>query len=328
MDELISVIIPAYNAAPYLENCLDSVLGQTYRPMEIILVDDGSTDETLVIADSYRDRYPDMITVIHTENRGVTSARFTGVRASAGEWIGFVDADDEIEPDMYERLHANAVRFNVDISHCGYQTIVNNGERIHYFFNTGRLVCFDKYEGIKELLDGCIELSLCNKLVRRDLIFDIVDRNLVDLSIKYQEDLLVNFFLFTKTENSVFEDFCGYHYLANRSSASRSSFKLEMILDPVRVYRTIIENADPMILDLAWRKYLYSCICAYNGLLGHKGLEEERRKIRSFLINNKDKWSLLTRKEQIKMYGALFFPNLYNSAYWVYSKLSQNKVYE
>ena len=137
---MISVIVPAYNIEDYLSKCLDSILIQSYKNMEIVIIDDGSTDGTAQIADSYQVKYPDKVVCLHLQNGGVLRARMRGIEEASGEWIGFVDGDDEIEIDMYERLINNAYIYGADISHCGYQTIVNNGERIHYFYNTGRIV--------------------------------------------------------------------------------------------------------------------------------------------------------------------------------------------
>ena len=101
--ELISVVIPAYNVAPYIERCVESVLDQTYQNVEIIIVDDGSKDGTGEIIDRIALKEP-RVRVIHQPNSGVTEARMTGVEAANGEWIGFVDGDDLVERDMYERL--------------------------------------------------------------------------------------------------------------------------------------------------------------------------------------------------------------------------------
>ena len=103
----ISVIVPVYNVAADLPRCLDSILAQSYPHVEIIAVDDGSTDESGAILDAFANRYPS-IRVIHKENGGVTSARLRGIEEATGEWIGFVDGDDMIEPDMYQRLLDNA----------------------------------------------------------------------------------------------------------------------------------------------------------------------------------------------------------------------------
>ena len=152
IEPLISVVVPVYNIEAYLPHCLDSIMNQTYQNIEIVLMDDGSTDLSGQIADDYSVQYPGKFQVLHLENGGVTRARLTGVAAANGEWIGFVDGDDVIEPDMYRRLLRNALQYGADISHCGYQTIVNEGERVHYFYNTCRLVQQDRISGLKDLL--------------------------------------------------------------------------------------------------------------------------------------------------------------------------------
>lgn len=97
----ISVIVPIYNVAPYLSQCIESILAQTYQNIEIILINDGSTDDSPRICDEYAKKY-DKIQVIHQKNAGVTVARNNGLRHSTGEYLGFVDGDDWIEPNMYE----------------------------------------------------------------------------------------------------------------------------------------------------------------------------------------------------------------------------------
>ena len=103
MEEKISVIIPVYNVEPYLRKCLDSVINQTYRNLEIIIVDDGSPDNCGAICDEYAAR-DDRVIVIHKKNGGVSAARNDGIRIASGKWITFVDPDDWCEPDYYEML--------------------------------------------------------------------------------------------------------------------------------------------------------------------------------------------------------------------------------
>ena len=99
MKNMISVIVPAYNVESTIIRTLDSILAQTYLSIEVIVVDDGSTDKTGKIIDAYSSQH-EQVVVIHTQNQGVTVARLTGVARASGEWIGFVDGDDEIESDM------------------------------------------------------------------------------------------------------------------------------------------------------------------------------------------------------------------------------------
>ena len=114
---LISVIIPVYKVEDYLEKCINSVINQTYTNLEIILVDDGSTDDSPKICDEYAKK-DNRIKVIHKENGGLSDARNKGIEIASGEYIGFVDSDDWILPNMYEVLLRNLIKNNADISVC------------------------------------------------------------------------------------------------------------------------------------------------------------------------------------------------------------------
>lgn len=115
---MISIIVPVYNVEKYVRKCLDSVVGQTYEDLEILIVDDGSIDGSGAICDEYA-TLDERIKVFHTGNRGLSAARNLGLDNAHGEWIGFVDSDDWIEPDMYEFLLKRAKETGVDIVECG-----------------------------------------------------------------------------------------------------------------------------------------------------------------------------------------------------------------
>ena len=117
-DAKISIIVPVYKVEPYLRKCLDSIVGQTYQKLEIILVDDGSPDSCGAICDAYAAR-DERIRVIHKENGGVASARNAGLDAATGDYIGWVDSDDWIEADMFECLLKGAEDYDADIVVCG-----------------------------------------------------------------------------------------------------------------------------------------------------------------------------------------------------------------
>lgn len=124
----VSIVIPIYNAEKYLIRCIDSVINQTESEIEIILVDDGSKDESLNICKKFQTR-DSRIKVIHQENAGVSAARNRGIEAANGKYIGFVDSDDWIEPMMYERLLDQAEKTNADIVMCDAMTVFSNGNK-------------------------------------------------------------------------------------------------------------------------------------------------------------------------------------------------------
>lgn len=118
MEPLISVIVPVYKVEPYLHKCVDSILAQTYRRLEIILVDDGSPDQCGAICDEYAEK-DGRVKVIHKPNGGLSDARNAGMRIMSGELVAFVDSDDWIEPTMYERLYALLDQFQADMAFGG-----------------------------------------------------------------------------------------------------------------------------------------------------------------------------------------------------------------
>ncbi len=327
--EVISIIVPVYNIAPQLPRCLDSILAQNYKELEVITVDDGSTDGSGAILEQYARRDP-RIRVIHQKNGGVTRARFAGIRAAAGEWIGFVDGDDYIEPDMYERLLGNALKFGAQISHCGYRMVFAGG-KVSWFYNTGRLAQQDKPTGVKDLLAGSmIEPGLCNKLFHKTLLHSLFHSGVENMDIKINEDLLMNYYLFAASEKSVFEDFCPYHYMIRSNSASRSPLNIQRIWDPIRVKQIILEQNMEGLEKDATRAWLSTCISVYNGLMLEPGKDfrPEEPKIRQLLKSGKESACLLSKKQQL-LYGMIVhIPWAYRYIYRIYAKYFLKNKYD
>ena len=169
-NELISVIVPIYNVDKYLEKCLDSIINQTYKKIEIILVDDGSTDNCGDICDRYKIN-DDRIIVIHKNNEGLSSARNKGIDVAKGELIAFVDSDDFLEYDMLEKLNENLNLFNSDLSICNYFYI--KGKRSNVRINENFKYCFDVANKNKFLnlhnKYGKITVVSWNKLYKKKL---------------------------------------------------------------------------------------------------------------------------------------------------------------
>ena len=140
-DYKVSVIVAAYNIQDYIVKCLESIENQTYKNLEVIIVDDGSSDNTGKLAEEFAENDNRFI-IIHKENGGVSSARNRGIDIASGDFIGFVDGDDTIEVDMYEMLVNNAIKYDADISHCGYKVIENNKEIL--FYDTKQIIIQDR----------------------------------------------------------------------------------------------------------------------------------------------------------------------------------------
>ena len=260
-EPLISVVIPVYNLENHIKATLDSVFAQTYKSIEVIAVDDGSADSTPAVLDAYALKEA-RLKVIRKQNEGVSKARLTGVEAATGEYIGFVDGDDLIDPDMYERLLKNALEHGADISHCGYRLIKPDGS-VNYFYNTGEVFLQDNAQGIYDLLDGSkIEPGLCNKLFRSGLFRSFLQGGHNNCDYKENEDLLMNYYLFKESQKSVFEDFCPYKYIIRKGSASHGDLNYHFLFDPVMIGEFLIKDTleNPDLHSVALNYYVTKLI--------------------------------------------------------------------
>lgn len=227
MQELISVIIPVYNSIAYLAKTLDAVRAQTYPQLEIVLIDDGSEDGSGAVCDSYAGR-DNRIRVLHQKNAGLTAAWKRGVELATGEYVGFVDSDDWIEPKMYETLYNSAQKENADIVCCGIHHVFEDG--IHKpwddIMKLPREV-YTKEEIHKELFpilinDGSfmgrgMQPNRVSKLVRRRLLLD--NMHLCEDAVSVGEDSPFSFCIFLEAERIVvLRDYLPYYYKVNRQS--------------------------------------------------------------------------------------------------------------
>ena len=318
--EMISVIVPVYNNAPWLPRCLDSILSQTYENLEIIPVDDGSSDESYAVMQAYAAR-DSRVKPLHKENGGVTSARLAGVAVSTAPWIGFVDGDDEIEPHMFEMLMANARTYGADISHCGFTQILPNGEVI-YHHNTGEIRHQNAITAVRDLLKGDrVEPGLVTKLFKRDLFAGLEEK--MDVSIRINEDFLMNYYLFSAAEKAVWEDVCPYHYLAREGSASRRKMNGHKIYDPIRVRQLILDQCPEELKEDALRAKISIAMYSYALLTLETGKEPARHRaeVRRLLLAESIPEDLLTRRNKLLLGMIRCCPWLFRILYPVYFRL-------
>lgn len=218
---MVSVIVPVYNAKSTLKRCIDSIACQTLQDIEVILVDDGSTDGSGQVCDEFAE-IDKRIRVIHKENGGLVSARKAGVRAAKGKYIGYVDSDDWIESCMYESLYDIAVRDDADMVCSGY---ILEGNYISKEYDTipeGRYTD----DGRRELLDSLIfnmnerdlglRGSLCCKLFRKDILGKV--QKMIPDEISYSEDKLCTLVFALECRCISVVRQAWYHYIINTSS--------------------------------------------------------------------------------------------------------------
>lgn len=225
--EKISVIVPIYNVEMYLRQCLDSIIKQTYNNLEILLINDGSTDKSLFICKEY-EKIDNRIKVIDKENGGVSSARNVGIEKSTGEWICFIDPDDWVEKNMIEKLLINAKKYKADIiqGNCYYnkgdkqwkreaitpKVIKKINEEIE-LFQLG-IICNIYAKKKNGISLGPIR-GVWGKLYKKEIIKDLK----FNQDLYMFEDGLFNLYAFDKAKTVVVFNFYMYHYRLNQNSA-------------------------------------------------------------------------------------------------------------
>ena len=328
-DKKISVVVPIYNLENYLESCINSILDQTHKNIEIIAVDDGSTDNSFVKLQELQKK-DSRITVIHKENGGVSSARLEGLKYCQGDWVSFIDGDDQLDNIMFEKLLALAYENNADISHCGYKMIFPN--KINKFYGTHKMVIQDNHKGIEDLLMGdYVEPGLCNKLYKKEIIdlFLKNDSSDIDKSIKINEDLLMNFYLFKYSNKSVYFDECYYNYMIRDESASRGCLNKNKIFDPIKVRNLICQNSDISIKKLAEFVRLRTTIYVYLTIVLENNYQynKDKKTVKNYIKEYSKNVHYLNKKIKILSVLIIYFSYLFDSVYRVYYRLLQDKIY-
>ena len=314
---MISVIIPVYNAENYLRDCVESVQKQTYTDLQILIVNDGSTDTSSSICDTLAAE-DNRIQVIHQTNRGVSAARNAGLDAAKGELISFVDADDTLDQDMYEFLVGLMEKYEADIAHCAYRHIV--GDEVRLVHDTKQTYLQTKQEALQCLIEGKLFAgSLWNKLYRREILCELR----FDESLKINEDILFNYFAFKNARKTVFEDSAKYNYIAHKSSsASFVTSAKKKHLDSSRVNEMIYYDAESDDLrSTACSRYIRSLSTYYRSCCTDPMLKAEAKKIRKTI------WQLyrdnrhIGKKTKAIVYLIHYVPRLYSWIYLIYKKL-------
>ncbi len=266
MKDQISIIIPIYNIASYLDQCITSVMNQTYHDLQIILVDDGSTDGSSDICDRYAAQ-DKRIQVIHKPNGGLVSARKAGMRAATGSLIAYVDGDDWIEPDMYERMYHKLVSQNVDIVMCGrYEDVGDVHREVYHGIEEGR---YGKTELMEEIyprmivgdsfFEWCIFPGVWDKLFRRECVEQY--QMAVDERITMGEDAACAYPALLHANSIFVMHECLYHYRQSTSSMVKKVQDYRKEREQFRILYQFVDllfQKDSHIYDLRqqWKKYV------------------------------------------------------------------------
>ena len=256
MDQpLISVIVPIYNVKEYFDRCVESIVNQTYKNIEIILVDDGSPDNCPQMCNEWAEK-DTRINVIHKENGGLSDARNAGLKIATGEIVSFIDSDDWIELDMFEKMLNRMIEDDSDIVSCGVKWVEEDGNVIRDVTVSNDEV-LDMQSAMKELLnDGKLKQHVWNKIYKFDLIKDVLFEK-----GKYHEDVFWSYQIVGKAQkvSVVKESF--YNYVQRSNSIMGEGFSVKRLdaLDANRQRCEYIKEHFPELYDNALYVYIGSC---------------------------------------------------------------------
>ena len=269
MNSLISIIIPVYNVDPYLNRCLKSIRLQTYQHIEIILVDDGSTDKSAEICDAFA--FDDKrSTVIHKLNGGLSSARNAGLEIANGDFVAFVDADDFVDLDMYEKLLLACTDNSAAISMCAFCYYFSEGKK-WIKDKSSKMVIWSAEEAIGNLLLwNRIDSSACNKLFRKELFSDMRFPE-----GKICEDVSIIPKIICRSSKMVHIGEAKYYYYQRAGSITHSDFSLNRfnMLDAHKEISLFVKSNFPQLKNKAEHFYIHALVCLYVDFYSSKDRE-------------------------------------------------------
>ena len=277
---LISVIVPVYKVEPYLDKCISSIVNQTYKNLEIILVDDGSPDNCPAMCEAWAEK-DSRIRVIHKTNGGLSDARNAGMTVATGELMAFVDSDDWIAPDMYEHLYRRLAEDNSDIAACGVQMVWEDKTPSRTLTREGSCV-LNQEEAMRAIIEeSWLKQPVSYKLYKTDLIRDI----LFPMG-KCHEDVFWSYQAVGSAKKVSVSDHIGYYYLQRGGSIMGEGYSVKR-LDAIEAKEqrcAYMYKRFPALSALSIKDLWFTCI--YQGQLALRALDKaEAEKILTYFEN-------------------------------------------
>jgi len=316
MNCLISVIIPVYNVEKYLKKCIDSVIAQTYRNLQIILVDDGSTDKSPKICDEYAAK-DNRVLVIHKKNGGLSSARNSGLKVASGQYITFLDSDDYITSTIYEEMYSVLQRKKDRIACTCFRRVDESGKIYDKKDPHSCQEVTSNVEYLRELMLHIGDTSVCTKLFPQEIL-----RNKYFDESKLNEDLLFMVDLIPDLKEIIYTGTVGYYYLIRQNSTSSSYGKAveDMALNAVTVnemvqreYKELSEEGNRFALfqNMAYLLLVPSSLRKKNNPQYQKALKY----LKNNFVEKGLKNNYLGTKNKCIIIGLLLFPKLVIQAF-------------
>ncbi|MBE5962332.1 MAG: glycosyltransferase [Lachnospiraceae bacterium] len=263
-NDLISVVVPIYNVEKYLKKCIDSLIAQTYKNLQIILVDDGSPDRCGEICDAYA-KQDKRITVLHKKNGGLSDARNAGIELCKGKYVTFVDSDDYLSEECILYLYKTLVENNADLSICGFKYITESGKIINKLNSEEVTKVMNQEEALYEL---CNNILFPNSAWAK--LYKIEDFNDIRYPVgRLFEDIPTTYKLFFKTKKIAFGNKQLYYYLYREASISKQQFNPKR-LDAIEFIEEMcsdISRKYPRLKSISNKRMLEEYIYAYTSLV-------------------------------------------------------------
>lgn len=321
--DLVSVIVPIYNVEKYLHRCVDSIIGQTYKNLEIILVDDGSEDSSGQICDDYvkKDK---RIVVVHKKNGGLSDARNTGVKKAKGSYITFVDGDDEIMSSFVETLYDNIHSKRCDIAACAYVTLKKKPARYTYKQGSEAIIYSPKEAIVEILTSSSFTVSACSKLYKSDIVKDI------KFPIrKLCEDNGTTYKYFLKSKRVCYCPDPLYIYYQNKNSIMRQKFSLKKhdLIELTDKMCSDLQKHYPDLRDVIVKRKIHSRISFLRQAYLDKNIDKSNTLIKNakqFIFDNEAEFKsnkYITKKDKIALLLLKCGDNIFSLATAVFERV-------
>lgn len=287
MKDLISIVVPIYNVKEYLDACIKSIINQTYKNIEIILVDDGSTDGCADLCDEYK-KFDSRIRVIHKENGGLSDARNTGLEVANGVYIVFIDSDDYVNVNMVKELYDTIIKTNSDISICKFKRvkseiidIYENKENKSLEILSGKKVIEEVYGGNGEE----ISFVAWNKMYKKDLFYD---KEIRYPKGRIYEDTFTTYKLLYYSKAIAIIDKYLYYYRVREGSIINTNITKGRCIDAIDSGTSAVSDFEQWnekkLMSIAFKYACRSAILEYNKVL-HMDNLEDRKYCKKYIID-------------------------------------------
>lgn len=312
----ISIIVPAYNVEAEIRRCVNSLTGQTYPNIEIVVVDDGSADDTAKVLGQLAREDP-RVMVIRQENKGAAQARETGIRAATGDYLMFCDSDDYYEKNACEVLLRTLNQNDADVAVGSY--IKHDKEQLRRHGISGEPIRLDRTEAIENLLLGRrFTGSLCAKIYRRSLFANLE----IPVQVRFNEDILMLYFLLKKACGLAVTASVVYHYVVRPQSACGQMDNRARMKDVLSVSEAIFRDAAGKPFENAAReRYVRFLLSAYRDACTERDgakATEYRRKVLAYVP---DSGIIQGRGLRYNVCMLRYIPGLYRIIYAIYDKI-------